>query len=216
MPVIASGGSAPGLPFLRRLNWIEVQEIADDKVMHRVLGALKGEDGATLSPRWRLVHPYRALEAMTEADADYFCGRATETESVLQALAGKPGRLSLLIGASGVGKSSVAQAGVLSALKAMKWPVKLDGKGASRPWPDTFRNSRNGWAWLVVRPGEEPLQALASAFTRLWLTEPTIQSAGRWRASGRRAWAVPIRSPTSWTRRKNNSRRAKEPNPTAS
>jgi tetratricopeptide (TPR) repeat protein len=178
VPVIASGGSAPGLPFLRRLNWIEVSEVTDDKAMHRVLGALKGEAGATPSPLWRLVHPYRALEAMTEANADYFYGRATETESVLEALGGKPGRLSILIGASGVGKSSVAQAGVLSALKAMKWPGKTDGPSLTRPWPDAFRNSRAGWAWLIVRPGEEPLQALASAFTRLWLTDATDPERG--------------------------------------
>lgn len=193
VPVIASGGSAPGLPFLRQLNWTVVSEVADDKAMHRVLGALKGETSATLSPLWRLVHPYRALEAMTEANADYFYGRATETESVLEALAGKPGRLSILIGASGVGKSSVAQAGVLSALKAMKWPGKTDGPSPIRPWPDAFRNSRTGWAWLIVRPGEEPLQALASAFTRLWLTDATDPERGPLA----RKWADGLRGPNT-------------------
>jgi tetratricopeptide (TPR) repeat protein len=193
VPVIASGGSAPGLPFLRQLNWIVVSEVADDKAMHRILGALKGEAGATLSPLWRLVHPYRALEAMTEANADYFYGRATETQSVLDALAGKPGRLSILIGASGVGKSSVAQAGVLSALKAMKWPGKTDGSSPTHPWPDAFRKSRTGWAWLVVRPGEEPLQALASAFTRLWLTDATDPERGPLA----RRWADGLRGPNT-------------------
>jgi hypothetical protein len=72
VPVIVGAGHAPGLPFLRRLNWVETSEAADDKGMHRVLAALKGDAGPTLSPLWKLVHPYRGLEAMTEANADYF------------------------------------------------------------------------------------------------------------------------------------------------
>ena len=77
----------------------------------------KGEAVATATPLWKLVNPYRGLEAMTEANADYFYGRTNETAAIFTALAEKPGRCPILIGASGVGKSSVAQAGVLSALK---------------------------------------------------------------------------------------------------
>jgi hypothetical protein len=58
---------------------------------------------------------------MTEASADYFYARSVETAAVLSALADKRGHCPILIGASGVGKSSVARAGMLSALKSMQW-----------------------------------------------------------------------------------------------
>ena len=122
VPAIIAGAAAPGLSFLRSLNWVEAPVITEDKVLHRLLAALKGETVASATPLWKLVNPYRGLEAMNEARADYFYGRSLETAAVLNALASKPGRCPILIGASGVGKSSVAQAGVLSALKSMRWP----------------------------------------------------------------------------------------------
>jgi hypothetical protein len=109
------GAEALGLPFLRTLNLVEAPVITEDKVLHRLLAALKGETVESAIPLWKLVNPYRGLEAMNEANADYFYGRNLETAAVLNALASKAGRCPILIGASGVGKSSVAQAGVLSA-----------------------------------------------------------------------------------------------------
>ena len=60
---------------------------------------------------------------MEEKDSDYFFGRTRETIEALEALAAQ-GRLPVLIGNSGVGKSSLAQAGVLAALKRQAWPDK--------------------------------------------------------------------------------------------
>ena len=165
VPVIAAGAQAPGLSFLRSLNWVEAPVVADDKALHQMLAALQGETAATTTPLWKLVHPYRGLEAMTEANADYFFGRTNETSGVLNTLAGKPDHLPILIGASGVGKSSVALAGVLSALKAMRWPGN-DGAG-SAPWPTGLQNSRS-WLSLTMRPGNTPLEALAAIFIGLW------------------------------------------------
>jgi hypothetical protein len=74
--------------------------------------------------------------------------------------------------ASGVGKSSVAQAGVLSALKSMRWPGAK--RAAISHWPDALRDCR-AWAFLSMRPGNAPLQALVAAFIQLWqldLTDP--------------------------------------------
>ena len=51
--------------------------------MHRLLAALKGETVVTATPLWKLVNPYRGLEAMTEANTDYFYGRTRETAAVL-------------------------------------------------------------------------------------------------------------------------------------
>jgi tetratricopeptide (TPR) repeat protein len=165
VPVIAAGAQAPGLSFLRSLNWVEATDVTEDAAMHRVVAALKGDVPTGTTPLWKLVNPYCGLEAMTEANADYFYGRTAETSGVLNALASRPDRLPILIGASGVGKSSVALAGVLSALKAMRWP-STERAEADR-WPSGLQNSR-GWVSLTMRPGAAPLEALASAFIGLW------------------------------------------------
>src|SRR5262249_30725872 len=114
-------------------------------------------------------NPYRGLEAMTAANADYFYGRRAESVAVLNAFASRPDRFPILIGASGVGKSSIAQAGVLSAIKFMRWP------GGDNPdtqkWPTGLGGSR-GWASLTFRPGDLPLDALAGTFVSLWQLDP--------------------------------------------
>ncbi len=168
VPLLVAPGQAPGLPFLRTLNWVETRGVGEDADLHKLIAALKGETIATTTPLWRLVNPYRGLEAMTEANADYFYGRSAETIKVLRAFADHPGRYPMLVGGSGVGKSSVAQAGVLSALKSMRWP----GRDEKAPWPAGLANSRS-WVHLVMRPGETPVAALAATVTRLWRLDPT-------------------------------------------
>jgi hypothetical protein len=86
----------------------------------------------------------------------------------LEALAA-PGRLPVLIGNSGVGKSSVAQAGVLAALKRQAWP---DDAQASKPWPAVFQNSRQ-WCFLTLKPGAEPIKALVDSFLDAWQFDAT-------------------------------------------
>ena len=162
VPVIADGAHAPGLSFLRSLNWVEARVVTEDSVLHRVIAALKGEARMDTTPLWKLVNPYRGLEAMTEANADYFYSRRAETVRVLNVLATAPDRLPILIGASGVGKSSVALAGVMSTLKAMRLP-----EAEADRWPAALRDSR-GWASLTMRPSGSPLEALAGAFIGLW------------------------------------------------
>jgi formylglycine-generating enzyme required for sulfatase activity/class 3 adenylate cyclase len=108
--------------------------------------------------------PYRGLSAMEEKDADYFFGRGRETVEVIKALASAPDKLPVLLGNSGVGKSSVAQAGVLAALKRQAWP---EDAGAPGPWPPAFRGSRR-WCFLTLKPGTEPLKALVEAFLDTW------------------------------------------------
>jgi hypothetical protein len=101
---------------------------------------------------------------MEEKDSDYFFGRNRETVQVLNALATAPDKLPVLLGNSGVGKSSLAQAGVLAALKRQAWP---EGAGAPGAWPPAFKDSRR-WCFLTLRPGTEPLKALVECFLDTW------------------------------------------------
>jgi TIR domain len=161
--ILLEGQTAPGLPFLRRLHWIITPDPSSEKDIGRLFDAASG-GGSSRSDLWRYTSPYRGLAAMEEKDSDYFFGRKRETVDVLFALAGAPDRLPLLIGNSGVGKSSLAQAGVLAALKRQAWPEEARTPNA---WPAAFHDSRQ-WCFLSLKPGTDPLKALVESFLDTW------------------------------------------------
>ena len=160
--ILLEGQTAPGLPFLRQLQWIITPDPASEKDIARIFDGASG-GGTTPGELWRYTSPYRGLEAMEEKDSDYFFGRARETVEVLNALAA-PDRLPVLIGNSGVGKSSLAQAGVLAALKRQAWPEEVSVPNA---WPTVFQNSRQ-WCFLSIKPGTDPLKTLVERFLDTW------------------------------------------------
>jgi formylglycine-generating enzyme required for sulfatase activity len=160
--LLLEGQTAPGLPFLRQLHWIITPDPVSENTIARIFEGAAG-GGKNPGELWRHTSPYRGLEAMEEKDSDYFFGRARETVEVLNALAA-PDRLPVLIGNSGVGKSSLAQAGVLAALKLQAWP---EDTGAPDGWPAIFQNSRQ-WCFLSLKPGTDPLKALVECFLDTW------------------------------------------------
>lgn len=163
IPVLKEGQSAPGLPFLKHVHWIVEPDVASERCVGRILDAIRTPVVGALTEPWRHTRPYRGLLAMSEADCDFFFGRTSEMEQVLRVLQNPAGRLPILIGNSGVGKTSIAQAGVLAALKRQTWPIE-PGRNV---WPSVFQASRR-WAVLTIRPGRLPLRALVEAFWSLW------------------------------------------------
>ncbi len=87
--------------------------------------------------------PYPGLHAFQESDANRFFGRSSDVASMALRLREQP--LVGVVGPSGVGKSSFVRAGVVPALKASGEP----------------------WEVLIVRPGRNPLGALASALDQV-------------------------------------------------
>jgi len=161
--LLLEGQPAPGLPFLRQLHWVITPEAASEKSLTLVIEAAAG-GGAPPGELWRHTAPYRGLSAMTEPDADYFFGRGGETAEVIGALAATPDQLPILLGNSGVGKSSIAQAGVLAALMRQAWPETVE---AAERWPQAFSDSRH-WCFLRLKPGTEPVRALVEPFLWTW------------------------------------------------
>jgi formylglycine-generating enzyme required for sulfatase activity len=161
--VLLEGQTAPGLPFLRRLHWIITPDPSSEKDVARLLDAASGSSTRPVE-LWRYTSPYRGLAAMEEKDSDYFFGRERETVGVLSALAAAADRLPVLLGNSGVGKSSLALAGVLAALKRQTWPKGVD---TAPEWPHAFEESRR-WCFLTLKPGTEPLKALVESFLDTW------------------------------------------------
>jgi hypothetical protein len=87
--------------------------------------------------------PYPGLTAFQEADADRFFGRARDVVRMVARVRELP--ITGVVGPSGVGKSSFVRAGLGPALKA----------------------SGERWDVITLRPGRQPLAALASVVQRL-------------------------------------------------
>ena len=161
--VLLDGVPAPGLPFLRQLHWIINADPASEQSVARIMDAAVG-GGAPPGELWRHTAPYRGLAAMEEKDSDYFFGREDKTVEVIKALEAYPDKLPVLLGNSGVGKSSLAQAGVLAAFMRQGWPETAKDAGA---WPRAFNDSRT-WCVLTLKPGTEPVRAFVEPFIRTW------------------------------------------------
>jgi formylglycine-generating enzyme required for sulfatase activity len=163
IPVLLEGQAMPGLPFVGQFHWIVTPDPASEQTLAKLMDAVT-LGGAREGKPWRHTRPYRGLEAMTEADSDFFFGRRAKIVETIGALAVNHGQLPVLIGNSGVGKSSLAQAGVIASLLRQGW---LDHVKGADPWPQVFEHSRS-WCFLTMRPGTDPIKALVDAFLDTW------------------------------------------------
>ncbi|MBC7875923.1 MAG: PD40 domain-containing protein [Anaerolineales bacterium] len=91
--------------------------------------------------------PYKGLDVFEEEDAELFFGREKLVDNLVSRV--KESRTVFITGPSGSGKSSLVRAGLLHALK----------QGA-------IKNS-DKWLYETIKPGRNPLEALAFAFSRL-------------------------------------------------
>jgi serine/threonine protein kinase len=87
--------------------------------------------------------PYPGLTAFQEADANRFFGRSRDIAETVARLRDRP--LIGIVGPSGAGKSSFVRAGVVPALKS----------------------SGESWEVHIIRPGRDPMSALASTLESL-------------------------------------------------
>lgn len=111
----------------------------------RLLAAVPGPPRAD-------VCPYRGLAAFEEADAQWFFGREETTGEILGAVAGalRNGKPAVLVGPSGVGKSSLVHAALLPALAR-------DALPGSAGWPVlTMTPTADPGAELARRAGTVP------------------------------------------------------------
>jgi tetratricopeptide (TPR) repeat protein len=160
IPVVIAE-QAPGLPFFAQLHHIFAADPTERETLGAIERALEDTLPADATPPWRRFQPYKGLPALEEADAAFFFGRNAETATILDRMAHHPDRIVTLIGDSGVGKSSLARAGVLARLKSQLWPIETG------TWPAGLADSR-AFLPLVVRPGEQPLKELAREIARLY------------------------------------------------
>jgi WD40 repeat protein len=154
IPVLLPGMGRPErgrLPaFLTTTTWVEFHSSLDEaEAFRRLVCGIRGQepgagtDGAALEG----VCPYRGLEVFDVEHAPFFFGREALTEWLIVALraspSGQENRFLAILGASGSGKSSLARAGLVAALKR----GMLDGSDA--------------WPIVILKPGRDPIESLA-------------------------------------------------------
>ena len=79
-------------------------------------------------------HPWIGLAPFTESDCEFFAGRGEEIDEVLRLV--RRDTLTLLYGVSGLGKTSLLQAGLFPALRAEDYlpvPIRLDHVDGAAP-----------------------------------------------------------------------------------
>jgi len=160
IPVLLPGAKRAersSLPtFLAAREWVEFRDSLDDaKAFHRLVCGIRGvEPGAGPGQTiYKGQCPYRGLRVFDVDDAAFFFGREALTQWLLNELRpaaeGQPvNRFLAIVGASGSGKSSVARAGLVAALRR----------------DDISTSSR--WPVAIFRPGPDPVRSLAVALSQ--------------------------------------------------
>ena len=151
IPVLLPGaerGERSRLPsFLVAATWVEFRRTLDDReAFHRLVCGIRGVEPGP-APGEAIYEgecPYRGLRFFDVEHAPFFFGREALTEWLLDELRGE-NRFLAVIGPSGSGKSSLARAGLVAALKQ----GKIDGSEA--------------WPVVICRPGPHPLESVAVA-----------------------------------------------------
>jgi KaiC/GvpD/RAD55 family RecA-like ATPase len=152
VPVILPGAQVDhSLNFLQTLTWIDfshVVKVSDASAeLDRLLKAVRGQQATSTETLRAAICPYRGLDAFREEDSTFFFGRgsADDPDSPIGQLVSKVRDYPfvMVVGRSGSGKSSLVYAGLVPALRRQR---------------DRF------WNVLTLRPGPEPLRALAAAF----------------------------------------------------
>src|ERR1035437_4013908 len=129
-----------GLEPSRGLQELERQVLRQDPALELAPGSVTTPASATEAPA---VCPYKGLASFDRSDAEYFCGRERMVSDLVARLA--ESTLVGIVGPSGIGKSSLLRAGLLSGLSLGALPGSAS------------------WRQVLLRPGERPCSELARA-----------------------------------------------------
>ena len=158
--ILPKTGSDLPFDFLQNLTWIDfgsVEKVSDapdqiERLVRGIQGGLAPDQEAR-----QAICPWRGLDSFREEDSAFFFGRGSESEP--ETPIGQLARaFVMVVGRSGSGKSSLVFAGLLPALQ---------------------RERNQFWTVLSLRPGTEPLQAIAEVFNPKPTDEGAVAYASR-------------------------------------
>ncbi len=146
--------------------------------------------------------PYVGLEPYSESDAPFFFGREREQRIITANL--RSSRLTLLYGASGVGKSSVLMAGVIHGLETALLASKTGREGGPTPGAQGARPRArfaiaHFSAWRDPRPLERLMERIQASVAKAaggeqvdaWdPSTPAVEMLAAWSARARRLLVV--------------------------
>jgi hypothetical protein len=136
LPSLGRGVEVKLPPFLARRAWVDLRDGIDGtKPIAALIDAIRGRTAAPEDP---VPEPYVGLRAFQSPDAGIFFGRDAELDRLVEQLADR--RFLAIIGGSGVGKTSLVNAGLVPRLLAGR------EQGSS--------------VVVTLRPGPDPVGAL--------------------------------------------------------
>jgi len=164
IPVLGEGADLAKLPpFVQQQQCVDVSDRqgAPEKI-RRLVETLRSSSSQTAVPAkyWTTHSPFRSLRTFGQVDSWLFFGRDRDTEELLTRLGRAP--TLAVIGASGSGKSSLVEAGLIPALRRGRF--RYGGN-----WVDS-------WRIAVFRPSAKPFDFLANALPQL---APELSQADR-------------------------------------
>ncbi len=150
IPVLLPGAEIETAPAFLLLNtWVDLRARLDDHAeLDAIARTVRGQEPEELPASARpALCPYKALRAFREEDALLFFGREAFAAELLKKTLSHS--LVAVVGASGSGKSSVVQAGLLPLLRRQHPPA------------DT-------WESVVFTPGKRPFHNLSAVLVPIW------------------------------------------------
>jgi len=134
--------------FLALNTWVDLRRSVEDaEALTRLASVFRQQVHEQPQQSPLAICPFRGLNAFREEDAQLYFGRETVSKELFDKLLRRD--VVTLIGRSGSGKSSVAQAGLLPLLRRAKPPART-------------------WEILIFTPGSKPFHRLAAQLVPLW------------------------------------------------
>jgi WD40 repeat protein len=138
-------------PFLSTRTWVDLRRgLGDTRGLQSIINAVRGiplGPDVPIEPHGESP-PYRGLQPFDERHAGFFFGRDADVQRLVEKL--KANSFLAVLGPSGSGKSSLARAGLVPALRSGGVP------------------GSEGWRIVCFRPGTHPLDVLAGHLVSLY------------------------------------------------
>lgn len=149
IPVLLDGADPEIISGFLALNtWVDLRRgVGDAQAVNSFIRAFQQPSHSHPREAPSFLCPYLGLNAFREEDSSLFFGRKDISRKLFAHVLKQ--NLLVVIGRSGSGKSSVAQAGLLPILRQQKPPAET-------------------WETIVLTPGNKPFHRLAAQLVPLW------------------------------------------------